>query len=90
MNFKLSTVRASVMFVLAATPAHAVDFEYFKGKSCAGLCKELGALQKSEKAGGMAIRGLRSSTSSAVGMRGAVRVTPRRSETFAACSTRWS
>lgn len=50
MNFKLSTVMASVMFVLAATPAHAVDFEYFKGQSCAELGKELDALQKAEKA----------------------------------------
>ena len=39
-----------VSCAFAASSALAVDFEYFKGQSCAELGKELDALQKAEKA----------------------------------------
>jgi hypothetical protein len=51
MKLRLSVAVASVALgVFAASPAFAVDFEYFKSQSCADLGKELDALQKAEKA----------------------------------------
>lgn len=51
MKLNLSmTVATIALCTLAAAPAYAVDFEYFKSQSCSELAKELDALQKAEKA----------------------------------------
>lgn len=51
MKRSLSAIATAVaLCTFAATPALAVDFEYFKGQSCQELSKELDALQKAEKA----------------------------------------
>jgi hypothetical protein len=50
MKRSVSALAALTLCAFAATPALAVDFEYFKGQSCPDLGKELDALQKAEKA----------------------------------------
>jgi hypothetical protein len=51
MKLNLSVAIASVALGLfAASPAFAVDFDYFKAQSCSELGKELDVLQKAEKA----------------------------------------
>ena len=51
MNKRITVAAAAIaLSALAATPARAVDFEYFKSQSCDELKKELDALQKAEKA----------------------------------------
>jgi hypothetical protein len=45
-----AAVASAALCAFAASPAFAVDFEYFKSQSCADLGKELDALQKAEKA----------------------------------------
>lgn len=50
MKLRLSVAVATMaLCTLAASPAYAVDFEYFKSQSCSELGKELDALQKAEK-----------------------------------------
>jgi hypothetical protein len=51
MKLYLSVAVASVALgTFAASPAFAVDFEYFRSQSCSELGKELEGLQKAEKA----------------------------------------
>ena len=46
----IAAVGSVALSMAMMTPAHAVDFEYFKGQACPELGKELEALQKAEKA----------------------------------------
>ena len=57
MKFHLSVAAASVaLATFSASPAFAVDFEFFKAQSCPELSKELDVLTKAEKAVNDSIR----------------------------------
>ena len=64
----LSAVVVLAMTAFSVAPAAAVDFEYFKGQSCADLSKEFDALTKSEKAvrDGMAKKDSKANTQAVV------------------------
>ena len=48
-KYLIVSIASFALTAFAPTPVFAVDFEYFKGQSCAELGKELDALQKAEK-----------------------------------------
>ncbi len=48
-NILSAFVASAALVVLNATPALAVDYDYFKNQSCGELGKELDSLKKAEK-----------------------------------------
>ena len=49
-NILSALVASAALVVLNATPALAVDYDYFKNQSCGELGKELDSLKKAEEA----------------------------------------